>query len=196
MDSWQPHGLITLPGMEALYLSAKTATSDPRENAATLLFQYLFQKRLFSEREFSCHSQVFPDDTEIEPCNLGIKYWTYDNTWQTLCFVEARGANHQTGTQVTALEEQVTGYCRRFLHANPDARRVFACTIVGASIRCWSFTRGDDLLEGFWGLDHEREHEREPLAHYLDVGIESNKQTLVDAFNFVKQNGDYGAALF
>lgn len=65
------------------------------------------------------------------------------------------------------------------LAANSDINLIYACTLVGASVRCWSLQRGDDFLRPFWSGAGSS------YAQYLDVGEDANRDALLEVFGFM-----------
>ncbi|CAH0053965.1 unnamed protein product [Clonostachys solani] len=196
-STWKPHGLINYPGLETKYLMAKQSVND-RGNLlvdrtaykAVNLFEFLFNKFVFSDLKFSVSSQTPSNVQSRKACDIVIEAETPDRAWQTLCFAGAKRAANQTESLVKAVEDQALGYCKDFLTANSDINKVFACTIIGASIRCWTYSQGDEDLVGFWDGQS-----RDSYRYYLDIGDDANVARLNHAFNFMKSNPDLSAAV-
>ncbi len=183
---WQPHGLIVDPGLEMPYRDAKQSIDeygnekDPKEHCTVHLFEDFFRE-IFKESGYYINSQVPPASKKgsEKAGDLAIKYLTADYQHQIFCFAEAKRAKNHTHAKIRGLEEQARGYCRDFLEAYPDVDVVYACTLVGASIRCWSVSR-DKQLTPFWD-GPEGTFER-----YMDVGEDRYAEHIMAAFNHMK----------
>ena len=114
-------------------------------------------------------------------CDLAIKYLTHSNKHQIFCFAEAKRAKNHTYSKIRDLEVQAGEYCLEFLEANPEVARVFACTLVGASIRCWDMERGATRLRPFWGKPAEHD-----FTCYIDVGDDHLAHAVETAFSHMK----------
>lgn len=156
---------------------------DPKEHFTTHLFEDIFNKVLFHEANFFVNSQQPPVSKKgsEKACDIAINYVTDTFDRQIFCFVEAKRASNIIHSKIQSLEEQALTYCLEFLAANPDATMVFACTLVGASIRCWSVQADAPELKGFWdGGDVGS------FDFYKDVGDEAHRGLLERIFNFMK----------
>jgi len=100
---------------------------------------------------------------------------------QILCFVEAKRARNTIYSNIRDLENQAQGHCQDFLEAHPESDLVYACTLVSARIRCWSLSRGDRKLVGFWDGNG-----RDDFRYYRDVGLDEHKLELEKAFDLMK----------
>ena len=188
MANWVSHGLIVDPSLESYYLAARVtvdATGDvvhPKEYRTVNLFNHLFSKFIFRESIYGIDNQN-PAIGSAKACDIIINYFTDDFAHQVLCFVEATRASNQTGSLIEALEKQARDYCKEFLNANAnnDTDTVYACTLIGASIRCWIARRDVPGIIGFWSGD-----QRGSFRYYLDIGLDENRSTLERAFQKMK----------
>ncbi|CAG9947134.1 unnamed protein product [Clonostachys rosea f. rosea IK726] len=161
ITTWSPHGLITTPLSEILYLSAQISMDpfgniiDPKEQQTVELFCALFNKFIFREDEFISFSQAQPQLQSNEACGFVIENYVADkDAYHILCFLEVRRAKNQTGSHIVALETQALGNCGQFFQANPGVPFIYACTLVGTYIRCWTILATEDggpRMQGFWG---------------------------------------------
>lgn len=97
-----------------------------------------------------CFPQQPPESGSQKACDLVIQHLTAQGAWQVACFAKTKRADNTAGTLVQALEHQALEYCTGFLSANPLVDVIYACTMVGTSIQCWMYNRGDDSMVGFW----------------------------------------------
>lgn len=187
--TWRPHGLIVHPGMEAMYLGAQVTVDpngrivDPKEHKTIALFNFLFSRSIFPGFSYDVSPEQPPAISSQNKCDIVIKYLTVDYAWQVLCFVEGKRARNQTDSLINAVEKQASEYCQEFLEAN-NVDMVYACTIVGASIRCWTVEKDEPnavTMTGFWDGS-----EQGKFQYYLDIGLEQNKDRLLAAFERMK----------
>ena len=189
MDSWKPHGLIQKPGLEEPYQNARLSIDiygneiDPKEHFTVHLFEDLFNKEIFTGDMFFVNSQQPPSRKRgrDKACDIAIKYLDQNYHHQILCFAEAKRARNMIYSKIRDLEKQAQGYCQDFLEANQKEEFVYACTLVGASIRCWIMRQGDPNLVGFWDGQ-----QRDDFQYYRDVGLDEHKVELVRAFDLMK----------
>lgn len=179
-STWEPHGLITAPIMEALYLSAKCGVDDegnlvvePSEYKPEKFFAYLFNKVYFSSMDFSVSSERPCHSFSQTSCDLLVEN-VEGHTPPLFCFA---GLDSQTDNLAAAAEEQATIYCRDYLATIAEVDEVFACTLIGASLRFWRYSQSEAKLKGFWDVFEYGE-----FGCYLDVGEEDNRERLERAF--------------
>ncbi|CAG9982933.1 unnamed protein product [Clonostachys byssicola] len=181
--------LDTYPGLETKYLIAKQSVDDggnllmKGQYRALNLFEYLFNKFVFGDISFYVSSQTTNIQSR-QACDIVIECETPDGAWKILCF--AKRAVNGTETLVTAIEGQALGYCKDFLTANPGIDKGLACTIIGGSIRCWTYSQGDEDLLGFWDSQF-----RDSYRYYLDIGDDANIARLNHAFNLIKSIAEF-----
>ncbi|RFU34565.1 hypothetical protein B7463_g1761, partial [Scytalidium lignicola] len=190
---WVPHGLIQHIGLETPYQNAKHSIDehgnlkDAEYYTTIALFEDLFHHIIFSSSEYKSNSLVLPS-TKSDPnmaCDIVTSYIDDDNYhWHFFCFSEVRGSKSATaGTSIRALEEQVLEYCKEYLQEQPpEVNLVYANTLVGASIRSWSYRRGEGNLSGF-----SDSAEYGNFGCYKDIGEESNRRLLEDTFGYIKK---------
>ena len=186
---WVPHGLIQDQDLEEVYQAAKLSVDrdgnckDPKEYHTIHLFEDLFNLLTFPRPNYKTNSQQPPSDKvgSDKLCDLATKAVDDGHKWHMFCFSEGKRASNTSDSKIKALEVQAQGYCKEFVDAHPHVNRIYANTLVGASIRCWSYTRGDSKLRGFWNGD-EKDH----FEHYRDVGNEEHKLQLERAFADMK----------
>jgi hypothetical protein len=190
MAYWVPHGLIKNQDLEECYQNAKFSVDakgnsyDPKEYHTVHLFEDLFNFQLFPYAEgFKSNSQVPPSDKagQDKASDIATKYVDDRYKWHMFCFSEAKRAKNTSQSKIRAVETQAQGYCKEFLESHPEVNMVYANTLVGASIRCWSYKQGDSKLRGFWNGD-EKDH----FEHYRDVGEDENVAQLEDAIANMK----------
>ena len=187
--TWRPHGLISKPGLEMPYRHAKRSIdaqgneTDPKEHFTVHLFEDLFNKVIFSEDNFFVNSQQPPASKKgtERACDISIKHIADDFEHQILCFAEAKRARNVIYSKIQELEDQALSYCLEFLTANPDVGIIYACTLVGASIRCWSLRAGEEKFQGFWGDENMGSFD-----FYKDVGDDAHFPLLERSFNMMK----------
>lgn len=157
---------------------------DPKEASTAELFNHLFHKTIFVGDDFACSPKQQPHLRSNLQCDLVIKYLTSEYAWQTLCFATAKRDDNTNRPErlVDALEAQAQDYCHEFLQARAGIDMIFACTMMGASIRCWMFQREAGNLIGFWAGEQRGES-----RHYLDIGVDQNIDTLNHAFSHMKR---------
>jgi hypothetical protein len=188
-SQWVPHGLIQDPDLEEPYQNAKKSvdatgnSKDPKEYYAVHLFEDLFSYLIFPRPDFKVNSQQPPSEKKGKDkvCDLAIKYVDNSRMWHILCFAEAKRAKNTSGSKIRALEEQAEGYCEEFIDAHSEMTMVYSCTLVGASLRAWTWIKGDSKLRGFWAGD-EKNH----FEYYRDVGLEEHRLELESAFDQMK----------
>jgi hypothetical protein len=183
VSTWRPHGLITKIGGEPLYLAAQVTVGsngeiiDPKKHETIELFAWLFNKVLFRGDEWLFSSQQPYEISVPKACGRVLEQLTEDRTWKVFCFVEWARPN-QRDRLVQGLEDQVFSSCQDLLKAN-DLTSVFACTLIGASIRCWTVT--SEEMVGLWN-----ERNRGSVDYYLDIGLDQNVTQLEMAFSRIK----------
>lgn len=174
--------------MESLYLAAQVNTDtngdplDPKEHLSANLFECLFHRHIFTGNLLCFSGQKF-DAEQPKPCDLVAQSLSTEGVWQVVCFAEVTRSDNKPGTLVEALESQVLDHCKNYLQEEHLAERVYACTVVGTSVRCWMYERGTESLVGFWSGQQTGQ-----FACYLDVGLEENKETIMLAFDSMKKN--------
>ncbi len=146
------------------------------------MFEDLFQHQIFSQPGYYINSQVplAREKDNEKACDMAIKFLPADYRHRIFCFAEVKCAETHTYSKIRHLEEQAFGYCLDFLRANPDIGRTYACTLVGASIRCWSLAPGDNELKSFWMGP------KGSLVAYMDVGDDRYAAPLTSAFGDMK----------
>jgi hypothetical protein len=183
VSTWRPHGFITKIGGEPLYLAAQVTVGsngeiiDPKNHETIELFAWLFNKVLFRGDEWLFSSQQPYEISVPKACGRVLEQLTEDRTWKVFCFVEWARPN-QRDRLVQDLEDQVFSSCQDLLKAN-DLTSVFACTLIGASIRCWTVT--SEEMVGLWN-----ERNRGSVDYYLDIGLDQNVTQLEMAFSRIK----------
>jgi hypothetical protein len=190
---FRPHGLIIAPIMKVQYLSAKKSVDehgnllvDPKEYKAVKLFYFLLNKVLFPGFNYAVSPGQPPGLQSLNKCDIIVEPLTQHKALQVLCFAEANGANKQSISLVEAVEEQAFGYSKEFVAANDNVDIVFACTIIGASIRCWTYFEGNEKLCGFWDGDQSHSY-----ACYLDIGEDANRARIENAFEMMKDGKSF-----
>ncbi|KLU90713.1 hypothetical protein MAPG_10565 [Magnaporthiopsis poae ATCC 64411] len=190
--SWRPHGLIQQQTLEAAYQDAKMSVdsqgnvTSPKEHFTVSLFEDLFNKVIFPEDAFSVNSQVPPATKPgaEKACDIAIRCCMDDYSRQILCFAEAKRASSHTNAAIRDLEEQARGYCADFLDANPNVDKIFACTLVGTSVRCWEFEEKSSHLQPLWNPAGQVA----TFSEYLDVGEDAVVRRLEKAFWTMKKS--------
>ncbi|KIH91146.1 hypothetical protein SPBR_01829 [Sporothrix brasiliensis 5110] len=185
---WHKHGYITDIYLEMPYRDATMSVDihgneiDPKEHTTVHFFENLFNRVIFHHPRYFVNSQVPPASKKgsEKACDIAVKYADGNLRQRIFCFAEAKRAKSNTQAKIQDLERQALGYCVDYLDANSEINLVFACTLVGASLRCWSFHRGDDYFRPFWG------DIRPSYSQYLDVGVDANVAELDRAFNFMR----------
>ncbi|KAH8817090.1 hypothetical protein F5884DRAFT_853520 [Xylogone sp. PMI_703] len=183
---WEPHGLIQDQRDEEDYQAAKITVDehgniiDPKEYRTVLLFKGLFEEVLFPGRNFKVNSQYLPSEKmDVDKaCDLAVRFVDSQYKWHILCLVEAKRAGK---TGIRDLEDQAELYCEAFLEGHQDQDVIYACTLVGVSVRCWKVTRDSPRLQGLWDADEKGHYE-----FYKDVGEDANIQLLEHAFEAMK----------
>lgn len=185
-----PHGLIRNRDLEQGYQSAKFSvdangdSSDPEGYPTIHLFEDLFKFELFPRAEgFKSNSLVPSSDKsgQDNACDIATRYVDSKHTWHIFCFSEAKRVKNTSWSKIRDIEAQAEGYCQEYLESHPDVNIVYANTLVGASIRCWSYSKGDSELRGFWNGDDKGRFE-----HYRDVGEDENLAQLDHAIARMK----------
>jgi hypothetical protein len=59
------------------------------------------------------------------------------------------GLATRTTTRFANLEDQTSRCCQEYFRG-PGALSVYACTLVGAGVRCWVAHRNNDAMDGLW----------------------------------------------
>lgn len=196
--SWRPHGLIQQQTLEAAYQNAKISVDSqgnvisPKEHFTVSLFEDLFNKVIFPEDAFSINSQVPPATKHgsEKACDIAIRCCMSGYSRRIFCFAGAKRASSHTKAAIRDLEEQARGYCADFLGANPKVNKIFACTLVGTSVRCWEFRNADSHLRPLWG-------DKKPsnFSDYLDVGEDAGIPRLEKAFGAMKRSSGASSSL-
>ncbi len=114
-------------------------------------------------------------------CDIGTHYVDDNYAWHMFCFSEGKRARNTSQSKIRTLENQAQGYCEEYINSHPEVNLVYANTLVGASIRCWKYQRGDSKLRGFWDGD-TKDH----FEHYKDVGEEVHRPQLENTFADMK----------
>jgi hypothetical protein len=181
MTSWAPHGQIKNRDLEEAYQNALNAQG--KEFYAVILIEDLSNSEWFPRPEYKTNSQVPPSDTGgyNKACDLATSFIDSGYKWHLFFFQEGKRAKRTSQSNIKALEIQAQGYCKDFLNSHQDVDMVYANTFVGVHVRFWSFTRGDDILRGFWRGD-EKDH----FEHYRDVGRESHSGDIEGAIRHMK----------
>lgn len=202
LSDWKFHGLILRAEGESFYRAA-AAGSESNDAPSTTsrrrtldLFAYLFQKILFVGLPVICAGAACPDEEEEAAAvayDAGVM--TFNATGNSpsmrmLCFADGRDTANTSAADDTlaeALEKRALAGCEGFLAVQPDVQRIYACTLVGARIRCWMLARtgedGDEdergnQLVGVWAGDcHGR------FSHYLDIGADETRAVIEGALS-------------
>ncbi|KAF5871140.1 uncharacterized protein Bfra_007654 [Botrytis fragariae] len=192
--TWKNHGLITRR-LEEAYLSARARLDIMGNNAkesATVGFFELWLKAEFSEKRFFLKSQfgVSARKGPEEQVDDLLGYMTHYMLQQPLVMIEAKrhpkGREYMTPGELTALENQVEGYCRQWLKDNPDIHFLYAVTCASTEMRFWIMERNRDMerakMVGLW------EPKKRTWAEYRDPGLNCDAKIIKAAINLIKDN--------
>ena len=181
MTSWAPHGQIKSRDLEEAYQNA--LNSQGKEFYSIILVEDLCNSEWFPRPNYKTNSQVPPSNTGgyNKACDLATSFIDSGYKWHLFFFQEGKRAKRTSQSNIKALEIQAQGYCKDFLDSNQDVDMVYANTFVGVHVRFWSFTKGDNILRGFWNGD-EKDH----FEHYRDVGRDSHSSDIERAIHHMK----------
>lgn len=187
--SWVPHGIIEYEGAEPFYRSAKTSVDqygnikNPLKHHITRFFGYLFNKFIFDDIRYDVSFQELPAEGSSKAVDMVISDLVPAPEWKALCFIETEAAaDSDLDRRIRQLELRAIECCREYFAANPKMTQVDVLTLVGASVRCWTARNLDgEELRGFWDEDVKGTYEA-----YLDVGLDRNRDVLLDFFNKIK----------
>lgn len=183
-STWVPHGFIQSKDLEEVYENARASSlEDPKEYRSIHLIEDLCHQVWFPGSDFKTNSQYPPSDSKgpNKACDLATQSIDREHNCHMLIFHEGKRARNKTGSKIRILETQAQGYCEEFLKSNENVSMVYSNTFAGASVRFWSFTRGDNKLRGFWAGDKKDE-----FKHYKDVGLDENLRELQRAIDAMK----------
>lgn len=145
------------------------------EWATKALWQYLFNKFIFKEKEWAIVSEHPPRPTQsLRRIDIVGK-----NAKLVLFYMEAKRGK-ATEADVIDAETQVFQACHEhFLYGGGERDSMWVMTCFGPCIRIWTYTRGDDNIVPYFP-----EHD-EGKSSYVDIAYEPR---LLDIFDFMKKN--------
>ena len=181
MTSWAPHGQIKSQDLEEAYQNA--LNSQGKEFYSIILIEDICNSEWFPRPNYKTNSQVPPSNTDgyNKACDLATSFIDSRHKWHLFFFQEGKRAKRTSQSNIRALEIQAQGYCKDFLDSHQDVDMVYANTFVGVNVRFWSFTKGDDILRGFWKGD-----EKDRFEYYRDVGRDSHSSDIESAIRHMK----------
>lgn len=189
INTWRPHGLITDPGLEIRYLSAQhisvtnNTVINPKQSRTRSLFDFLFNKYIFTGVHFGCSRPAH----NSPPCDLIIERFREGSGWRSICLcfssvtVSKDGGEEGEPFGIEELEARALNGGELFLHENMGADSIHAMTLVGVSLRCWTYRRGEERLRGCWAEGNDG-----AFGDYLDIGSDENRSTLERVFRDLK----------
>lgn len=155
------------------------------EWATTKLWEYLFNKKYFSDDEWIVASQQPPSRAypSLRRVDLIIQYHPLGNrVWETVLFLEAK-RNAARETDIAECETQAWRAGLE-IHSTEGQRPVWFMTAIGPTFRVWIYDPATDLpvpvLPGCLGIDHEDD--------YLDIDNAENSKALREAFRSIKRH--------
>lgn len=180
--AFRSHSLITSYELEFDYQAARVNIDpngrflNPDEEGTVTLFETLFQRVLFPKDRFMVNSQKRAAPHSQRKCDIVIRSLDHNRRPLIFCFAEANRETRTGAFDLRTLEDQATRYCEEYC-AHTKEGIVYACTILGTSIRCWSYKPGEELIP-FWTGDGARA--------YLDIGKDENVAEIMRALNDMK----------
>ncbi|KAF7886735.1 uncharacterized protein EAF02_003382 [Botrytis sinoallii] len=171
------HGLITRRQEEA-YLSTKAGLDVQGNNAKES--ETFFLKSQFGVRARGSRRTVD---------NL-LGYITVHMLQQPMMMIEAKRhpkrREHMTPAEITALENQVEKYCRKWLTDNPHIPFLYAVTCASTEMRFWMMERKRDMerakMVGLW------EPDKRTWDEYRDPGLDCDADIISAAINLIKDH--------
>jgi hypothetical protein len=143
---------------------------------------YLFSRFIFNDLRYAVSSQQPPAEGSSRAVDIVISNQVSAEEWRVLCFAETKTASNSDSHRIRRLELRAIDCCRECFAANPKIAHVYVLTLIGASVRCWLASNLDgEELRGFWDG-----RVKGTYAAYLDVGLDQNRDVLLDAFNKIK----------
>ncbi|KAI9749021.1 MAG: hypothetical protein M1835_001659 [Candelina submexicana] len=157
---FQPHGFIDTPQLEVQYRTAHFSN----------YFEDVF-----------INSQQPPEINSRKACDIVIEY-TESGTFHTrvLCFIECKRTKKTTGYDLEQVEKQALEYCMAYLGSDDNLSVVYACTAIGAHIRCWRLFKGEEAFLGFWGGTSPAARDQ-----YKDVGVDADAALIRWAIDYM-----------
>ncbi|KAF7932232.1 hypothetical protein EAE99_003472 [Botrytis elliptica] len=193
-STWTNHGLITRRQEEA-YLSTKAGLDIQGNNAKeseTVGFFEIWLPTQFSEKQFFLKSQFgvrARKGPEEQVDNL-LGYITVHMLQQPMMMIEAKRhpkrREHMTPAEITALENQVEKYCRKWLTDNAHIPFLYAVTCASTEMRFWMMERKRDMerakMVGLW------EPDKRTWDEYRDPGLDCDADIISAAINLIKDH--------
>lgn len=186
LTCWKPHGLILRSEGEWPYRAAKGAadtdensTAPSKQNALDLI-AYLSQKILLVHAAVTYVGQHQPESDKAHDAAL-VTYDKEDSmALKVLYFANAKSSDDSEtdDSLAEALEKRALEECHEFLAANADVEQIHACTLIGATIRCWVVKKKADSMAGLWNGEC-----RGKFGHYLDLGRDEDRAAIESAFS-------------